>query len=180
MVPLHAKLDLLAETRRWPPHHFVCAHVDPCSRATPRTWHASTTTDHHRNKHLDTPTTHGHDPDSTCQLARTSLFDSSSSLGQWSWWDSRHRTSVPPLPSTIILVHCLHDDNALSPLCIASPNGNRLPPRRRRHVHRLHPVAPPTNDRPPRGASTSRLPGASTTSNLWSRSDTNCWNLSTD
>jgi hypothetical protein len=93
--------------------------------------------------------------------------------------DSQHRTSASPLPSTIILVHRFHDDNAMSPLRVASPSGNRPPPRRRRHVCCLHPVALLTDGRPPRGAS-SPLPEASVASDFQPRSDTNCWNSPTD
>lgn len=46
-----------------------------------------------------------------------------------------------------------------------------------RHLLR---VAPPNDDRPPRGAITGRLPGASMASTLRPCSDTNCWVSPTD
>jgi hypothetical protein len=152
---------------RWDPQ----SHLAPNSNMT---WHASTTTDPHRNKHLETTTTHGLDSNSTCQLAQPWLLDTYSP-GWWSSWDSRHRFSVPSLPSMIILVHRHHDNNALSPLRVASPNSSPPPPLWRRHVRHLHPITPSTDGRPPRGAS-SRLPGASVASDLRPCSDTNCWN----
>jgi hypothetical protein len=53
-------------------------------------------------------------------------------------------------------------------------------PCERRHTRHLHLVVPLTDDRSPRGASTGRLLGASATSNLHPRSDTNCWDSPTD
>ena len=56
-----------------------------------------------------------------------------------------------------------------------SINDHPPPPARRRHLPAaLLRVAPPNDDRPPRGASTGRLPGASVASNPRPRSDTNC------
>jgi hypothetical protein len=164
------------------------AWASPSSRRDPRshlapdsntTWHASPTMDPHRNKHLDTTTTHELDVDTTCKLARPWLLDTYSP-GRWSSWDFQHHTLAPPLPSTIILVHRLADDNALSPPPCCSTEHDHPSPCGWRRTRHLHPVAPPTNNRPPRGASTGHLPGASAASNLRPRSDTNCWDLPTN
>jgi hypothetical protein len=162
LVPLYA---WASSSSRWDPR----SHLAPDSNTT---WHALTTIDPHRNMHLDTMTTHRLDADSTHQIARPWLLDIYSP-GRQSWRDSRHCTSAPSLPSMIILIRHLADDNALAPpLCRSAEHDHPSPCRHRRTRTRyLHPVAPPTDNRPPRGAS-------KVASNLWPCSDTNCWNRS--
>jgi hypothetical protein len=90
------------------------------------------------------------------------------------------RLPAPPLPSTIILVHRLANGNVLSPSPCRSAEYDHPSPCGWRHTRHLHPVAPPTDNRPPRGASTGRLLGASVASDLRPCSDTNCWDSPTD
>jgi hypothetical protein len=115
---------------------------------------------YHRNKHLDPMTTHRLDADSTCQLARTRLFDSSSSPERRSWRDCRHHLAHQQSYTSMVLSTIV----PRRPLQVISPNGCASPCPWRRHARHLLPVAPLIDSRSPRGASTGRLHGANAAS----------------
>jgi hypothetical protein len=176
-VRLRITEPTLAATRT---HHkdMDTTHGTPC---TPQLWRASTATSLHRDKHLNTTTTHGLDADNdwTCYLASTWLLYSSDSP------EDEHDETSETTPRR----HLSHQQSSTAanlqmttPCCllrVAPPSDGHLPPLPWRRARRLHPVAPPTDNRPPQGAS-SRLPRASVASDLRPCSDTNCWNSLTN
>jgi len=135
-----ASLKRLTFTGLPPPSHLnlilSSTHVDVL---------ASTATDPHRNKHLDTTTTHNHDADSTCQPARHDSLTLRT---------SRLTILITSLPAPLLGT-------------TASINDHPPPPCRRQLARRLpHHRSAERQYRPPRDASMGRLPGASVASNL--------------